>query len=333
MTDKDNPNSRERAFREERKTGLGGSDIGDMYSLGYGCARELQYEKRGVVPDFPREETSAMERGKLLEPVAIEVYRGRTGRRAVQDGELYRHDDYHWMLVHPDGMILDPKKPGAGVLEIKVLGWHSFARQKREGLEESYILQLQHSMAVTGCQWGSFGILCLEPWQFLWFDVDQDEALIARLIEDEAIFWGKVKNGPWIEKLDPKDFRCGKCPYRRTCQGEALIQAFIKDDGADLPRDDSLAEKLRAIEELDQLKDEATELLDAAKVELKKLLGDRPGAIMPGYRVYFREYKEERWETAAMTARFKKDAMFKNLMEQYRKTGVKRPLRYYPTGD
>ena len=345
----------EKELQAERSTGLGGSDIGAMYSLGYGCVRALMYEKRGTPVDYPKEETGPMERGKLLEPVAVELYRRRTGRSVDCGPAPIRRKDAPWMLVHPDGIITEtcgrgpieatssatknlfdassPRPRGPGILETKVLGPWSFRRQKREGLSEEYILQLQHAMAVTGWTWGSFGILCLEPWDFLWFDINRDDELIARLIEDEAEFWSKVQNGPWVEKLDPKDPRCGKCPWRRTCQGEILFEAPPADERLELPRDESLLEKVRELDQRKQLVKEAEELEAEASEDLKAALGDRPGAIMPGYRVYFREYSETRLDTAGINAQAKKDPLFRSLIEKFKKTSVRRPLRVYATGD
>ena len=320
-------------LQAERRTGLGGSHIAAMYSIGYGCARALQYDRRGTPEDYPKEETAEMERGRLLEPIALEVYKLRTGRSAKPDGSLYRHPDHPWMVVRPDGWTGKQGAEIGGVLEFKVLGQWSFRRQKRQGLEEAYILQMQHAMCVLDAKGGSVGILCLEPWQFIWFDVERNEEFIRRLIEDEAEFWSKVQNGPWVEKLNPKDPRCGKCPWRRTCQGEILFEAPPQDERLELPRDESLLEKVRELDQRKQLKKEAEELEEEASTELKALLGDRPGAVMSGYRVYYREHPEERWDTSALNAKCKTDPLFKSLVGRYKKPGTKRPLRLYATGD
>src|SRR5438876_7558414 len=229
-------------FHEARKAGLGGSDIGAMYSLSYGCARALQYDKRDVPQDYQKDETPAMERGTMLQAPTIELYRRRTGRKVLtHEPMLYRmHPEHSHMLVHLDGLVVEaPPHKGMGVLECEVLSQFNFRKQKRDGLDLAYILQVQHALAVTDLTWGSYAILCPDPWELIWFDVERDQSLIDKLIEDEATFWASVQNGPYKDRLDPKDRRCGVCPWRRTCQGEALVTVASKEDSADLPRDES----------------------------------------------------------------------------------------------
>src|ERR1041384_8849475 len=129
---------KEKQFQDERRAGLGGSDAGAMYSIGYGCARALQYEKRGVEADYQKDETAAMERGKLLEPIVVDLYRQRTGRRVITHAPLlYRVPPIHaHMLVHLDGLVVEGEgHEGMGALEAKVLSQFNFRKQKRDGLD------------------------------------------------------------------------------------------------------------------------------------------------------------------------------------------------------
>jgi predicted phage-related endonuclease len=251
---------------------------------------------------------------------------------------MYRvHPIHKYMLVHLDGLIVAAEgryHDSMGVLEAKVLSQFNFRKQKREGLDMSYILQVQHALAVTGLSWGSYAILCPDPWELVWFDVQRDDALISKLIEDEGDFWRTIENGPYKDRLDPKDRRCGVCPWRRTCQGEALVSVTAsKEDGVELPRDESLLSLVREVQELKALESEAAELAEEKVGELKNQLGSRPGVIVPGARVYFREQVQERWDTKALNSQMKSDAMFRSLLEKYKTKSSMRPLRIYSTGD
>jgi predicted phage-related endonuclease len=327
----------EKRFQEERRAGLGGSDPGAMYSLGYGCGRALQYDKRGVEADYQKDETAAMERGKMLEPVVVELYRQRTGRKVITSAPmLYRtHPEHSYMLVHLDGLIHEAAgHSGMGVLEAKVLSQFNFRKQRRDGLDMSYILQVQHALAVTGLSWGSYAILCPDPWELIWFDVDRDNSLIAKLIEDEAEFWASVQNGPYKDRLDAKDRRCGVCPWRKTCQGSAFVGVVSKEDQkAELPVDESLTSLVREVQEVKAITAEAEALEEEKVNELKAKLDSRPGVIVPGARVYYRAHDEHPFDAKALNSAMEADAMFKALLEKYKKTVIKRPLRIYSTGD
>ncbi len=179
----------ERQFQEERKNGLGSSDCPGVYSIGYHCGRALQYDKRDVPQDYPKDETAAMERGTMLQAPTIDLYRKRTGRKVITHAPMLHrtHTLYPHMLVHVDGLIVEALgHTGMGVLEAKVLSNFNFRKQRRDGLDLAYILQVQHALAVTGLTWGSYAILCPDPWELIWFDVERDQSLIDKLIEDEG---------------------------------------------------------------------------------------------------------------------------------------------------
>jgi predicted phage-related endonuclease len=74
--------ARREAFLQERKKGVGGSDVASVFNEGYGCRLRLWREKRGEVPDYPREENDAMLIGTALEPIAAMKYE-REARRTV----------------------------------------------------------------------------------------------------------------------------------------------------------------------------------------------------------------------------------------------------------
>ena len=316
-------------FLEDRKGSIGASEAGAVYNLGYGCSRRVCYDKRGEPRDFPDAETAAQERGNMLEPVARAMYEKRSGRAVKLVSQA--HDPAHpWMSVHMDGATTAPTKEGHGYVELKVLHWSQFKKIKREGQKEEYILQLQHGIAVTGWQWGSFGILCPEPWDFLWFDIDRDQALIDTLTADEEELWRKVEHGPLPDPLDPTDRRCHECPWRKTCHGDALLNVIPKDErSAELPEDNSLGALVVAYEEAKQLEADAAEIKDEAHAALAEAIGDRPGAAGEGYRIYYREFPIERWETKALNAEMKSNPVFAALMKNYKRVTSQRPLKVY----
>ena len=291
----------EQAFSDELRSGIGGSRVGAIYNLDFGCKKAAWFDFRSVPQDFKKELTPELERGKLIEPIIRQLYEKNTGRK-VKLMPMARSKQYPHMMVHVDGETTSPQHEGPGYAEFKCVNRHVLKRFEKDGLRESYILQIQHGMAVKGYQWGSFGILCLDPWKFAWFDVQRDEELIQRLIVDEEKFWIQVLNGPTPEALpEVKDKRCSGCPWRRTCRGEAMISGpdSAKGEG-ELVSDETLTPLVREVIETGELVAEASEMQEEAKNILKAAIGDRYGVIVPGYRAYYPTSMVERWDTKAL---------------------------------
>lgn len=89
-----------------------------------------------------------MERGMALEPDAYAAYEAETGR-LVQSVGFVMHDD---LLTgcSPDGLTFE------GVIEIKCPKAATHLEYLRDGLPGKYLLQIQHSLWITGAAWGDF---------------------------------------------------------------------------------------------------------------------------------------------------------------------------------
>lgn len=272
------PTEREQ-FLEERKKGVGGSDIASVLNEGYGCRLRLWNQKRGIESDYPPEENDAMSLGQFLEPFFADKYFRVTGR--ILSIPLVRHMDEHpELFVHADRMVWNGNthSDDRGVLEIKSLGRATFWKTKREGLADDYSLQLQHAMLVTDATWGSFAIGSRDSGELLWWDVMRDEKLIDRILVEALRFWVQVENGPAPAKLDPDDKRCQQCGYRERCHGDGFIGIAAPPE---YEQDDSLAPLVAEYLERRALRKEASELFDETKEELAARMGQR-GKVMAG---------------------------------------------------
>lgn len=292
--------SQEAAFQDERRSGIGGSDVGALYNLDMGCRRRLFYDKTGQPVDFKKEETPEMERGIIMEHVCRMIYEKRTGRK-VKLMPLARHSDFLQMIVHVDGETEAPNKEGPGYAEFKVVNRFVMQKFLKSGVRDSYILQLQHGMVVKDYRWGSFGILCLDPWRFEWFDVDEDRELQTKLIFDEQQAWMEIKSGTVPDPLEKiTDSRCAKCAYRRTCRGQELSAAVPTDDKGEIVSRPDLSPLVQECVELGELKDQATELAEDARKALKTAIGEAYGLTVPGYRCLYPTSFPERWDGPAL---------------------------------
>lgn len=306
--------------KRERHTGIGGSDAQHLFSEPpYGCERKMWYEKTQHEADHPMVESGAMTRGNKLEDLTADEYKEATGRRIVRRIKTIRHKQYPYMMAHVDRLIQkDPR--GVGILECKTVGREIYFQIMRDGLPLSNALQLQWCMAVTGYTWGAFAILWAEDWKFIHFEVQRDEKLIKHLTDAAHKFWRRVENGPPPERLDPKDKRCKKCPFRTTCQGEALL-ASVQTENGEIQTDYSLDGMVAEFIRYKDIVEEATVLMDGAKERLKEAIGDRPVVDTHGYRLHFKPYESSRFDTR----RFRKE--HPATAKKYTTVSVYRPLK------
>lgn len=339
-------------LHSERKGVIGGSDVGSIYDLDWGCKRRLWYEKSGIAPDFEEKERPEFERGKYMERVVAEIYADKT-QRIVELAPRISHPKYPWMIVHMDRIVKAPEKIGKGYLEIKVVNYRTFKKFMKEGLHGSYILQGQHGLGVTGYHWGSYAILCLEPWLFKYFDFERDEELIATIIEREAQFMSDVQNKAEYVRLAPTDHRCHVCQWRHSCQAEALNGVVPSGDieGELIERPELLpiAAELRELDQMlgdtEALYNEANTAMEQAIEALAKVdeAGNKtypPGIKFPGLGVTHRIQPKgsRKWDQPALWGLYDKASdNLKRLLGKYcndGKTGrpPKAHLKHYWNG-
>lgn len=257
-------------FLEERRSGVGGSDVHDLFSLEpYGCRRQLYYEKTGQKPDYEKVVTGPMRRGLKLEQVAAEEYAIETGRQLMTTG-LRRHPKDPRLIVHVDRFIKDQER-GWGTLEIKTVNREIWFRIKKDGFPDSAVLQLQHALGITNHTWGAVAIFWADGWEFMHADIERDDRTI-KLIQDEAkSFWSEVERRTPPAQLDPSDKRCAKCIFKLTCH--ELFE--LSESDPLLEFDPELAGAAKEYLEAKELVTQAEHLKDEAAAELKAKLGDR----------------------------------------------------------
>jgi predicted phage-related endonuclease len=315
------------------ETGIGASECHHLFDLEpYGCRRHLWYTKTRATPDFIFHGNTDTKRGTFLEPHVAELYKQATGR-GLRQTRCWRHKRMPSWICHPDRIINRPKDnhtKGPGILEIKCPSVRSFVKIRREGLPANWILQLQHSLGVSGLKWGAYAVFSAELWELIQFDAERDNELIATIERRVDDFDRIVQHGPAPERLPASDKRCRSCPFRTQCQGDALLDALAKDDGrfepGDLPRDYALEQATRDVIEAKRLKQDAEEVEEAAKAILAEKMGDRVALeTAPGVKVYYRPHEMSKLDAVAL----RKD--HPEVAEKYERRSVVRSLRVYGT--
>lgn len=180
-----------------RRLGIGGSDAAAVMGVSpWKSTYALWAEKAGVAPVID-EETDAMRWGKRLEGVIAEEYGDVTKRKVRLNGagglQLIQHPGRPYMLGTIDADVVSDHRPDPGILEVKTTGAHR-AEEWEEAAPLLYQVQLQHYMACTGRQWGSFAVL-IGGQKFHWYDVERNDKFIASLEARCEWFWGLVEKG------------------------------------------------------------------------------------------------------------------------------------------
>lgn len=132
-------------FLKDRKTGIGGSDIGAILGENeHKLAYEVYLDK--VEENEVEISNESIVWGKLLEDPIAARYQELTGRQVFVTG-LFRHKEHPFLIAHPD-RIIPQEKMG---LEIKTAGYHSRALWGEVGTQQiplHYYLQIAHYMFV-----------------------------------------------------------------------------------------------------------------------------------------------------------------------------------------
>jgi putative phage-type endonuclease len=175
-----------------RKHGIGSSDAGASVGLNpYKSRLELWLEKTGRDANLPKvdpkDDTTPMFWGSMLEHIVAAQYAKRTGCKVRRINAVLQHPDAdkNFMLANIDREVIGSDE--VQILECKTAGMNG-ARLWREGVPEYVQLQVQHQLAVTGKRAADVAVLiCGQDLQI--HRIHRDEALITNLVELERQFW------------------------------------------------------------------------------------------------------------------------------------------------
>jgi putative phage-type endonuclease len=264
----------EKQFEEERRSGIGGSDIPVILGVSpFGrTVMDVAREKLGLA--LPIVATAPMRRGRILEPIAAKEYTLDTERKLATGEVFIRHPEKKYMIAHVDAKIL---RDGVwdGILEIKIPNIQTYLRYKREGLGDYIQLQLQHYLGVTGQAWGSMYIWNPEIFSGFHVDVKRDDALIDLIFNKAGEFWDYIQRG----QLPPETGQPITDNLPSINAGELTSMEGV-------PAWVSCANDLRLAAEL---RDEAEAIYERAKEKIIELMGPLDAVEGAGVRVYHRE--------------------------------------------
>jgi putative phage-type endonuclease len=177
-----------------RKGGIGSSDAASAVGLNPYCSQlELWLNKTGRDAGLPKvdpkDQTTPMYWGTLLESIVAAHYTMRTGHKVRRINAVLQHPTEPWMLANLDREVIGT--PEVQILECKTAGING-ARLWKEGVPEYIQLQVMHQLAVTGKQTADVAVL-IGGQDLQIHRIERDDTMIARLMALERQFWRYVE--------------------------------------------------------------------------------------------------------------------------------------------
>jgi putative phage-type endonuclease len=184
---------------EQRRKGLGGSDIAAMMGLSPWKSRfQLWQDKKGIIPHTS--ESEVMEWGKRMEPTLRQFYADQTGRPVRVANEILYHQQYPIFFANPDGLT-DCRR----IVEMKVArhpsGW---GQPGTSEVPDNYALQVQHYMFVTGFEVADVVVTIGGGYPRI-YTVPADKEIHAVILEEGLKFWKQVEENIAPEPISYTD--------------------------------------------------------------------------------------------------------------------------------
>ena len=289
-----------------RNSGIGGSDAAVIAGLNrWKSPYQLWLEKTGQVEPEDLSNNEYVYWGTVLEQVVANRFTELTGLKVKKCGTL-QSLDYPFMIANVDRLVVGEK---AG-LECKTANGFKAKEWEGDNVPDSYYLQCQHYMAVTGCE--KWYIACLIGGNhFVWKEIPRNEEDITALIEAEKAFWEDNVKGGIMPDVDGS----------KSCS-QALAERFPGGvtDSITLPKEAD--ELLAEIDELNEAADRIKDQIESKKNGIKLMLGDHENAYAGDRKIT--------WKTQAgrVTVDSKKlKAEMPDVYEKYSKQG--NPIRVF----
>jgi len=238
------------------------------------------------------ETTPPMQRGLLLEPVALKLLQQQrpdwqitwNGRGGELDGHYYR-DSEHRIGATPDCFAID-ERGRKGALQIKTVDRFTFKKKwfsdnDVEGADGELMPPLWAAVQVlveahlTGAEWAAVAPLVIGSGldQHI-IEVPIHAGVIERVQKCVADFWRRVAEN------DPPDADYGR-------DGKIVAQLYGEENGLeiDLSRDNRIPAICDRREELLAIRLAANKELDEIKCELRDKLGPHSSGYAQGWRI------------------------------------------------
>ncbi|WP_110954749.1 YqaJ viral recombinase family nuclease [Anaerosinus massiliensis] len=287
-----------------RKLGIGGSDIGAILGINnWKSAIDIWMDKTDQSEDG--EQSEAAYWGNMLEELVAKEFEIRTAEegnpiKVRRCNAILQHPEIPYMLANVDRLIV-----GQDVgLECKTTSAYNNSEWEDDKLPDSYYLQCQHYMAVTGYKSWYIAVL-IGGQKFKYKLVERDEEMIKIIFERAAEFWKHVEN-----KTMPSVNGTEACTA-------ALKKLFPEGNGNSIELPDTADIYIKQYEQADFEERAAKERKTEAQNTLQNMLGENESGTIAGRLV--------NWKTTKGRSTFDSKTFGKaypDLCKQYTNDGV-----------
>lgn len=288
----------------ERQKGIGGSDVGAILGLNkYKTAFEVYLEKTEPILNIGEQSESAYW-GDQFEEVVAKEFEKRTGKKVRRDRRHFQNKKYPFMIANIDRRVVGENS----ILECKTANQYLAKEWEEEEVPASYLVQVQHYLAVTGATKGYIAVL-IGGQKFIWKEVERDDELIEYIIEAEKEFWEMVqdKTPPALDGSSAAEKWVNE-KYKKVNEGE-VIQL-----------DSSWKDLLKKRVELKEYKDSVDKEIKEIDNQLKQNIKHAEYANAPGYSISYKSVSQKRLDGPKIKS------LLKDEYENYLKETISRRL-------
>lgn len=232
--------------------------------------------KAGLISE-DAEETAPMRRGRLLEPVALQLLAEERPDWKIERGTAYYRDPVARIGATPDAFARDPARSNFGIVQVKTVEPSIFRKKWKNADGETEVplwiaIQALIECELTGASWAcvaplviGFGVE-IEP-----IEIPLHSGLMPELRERVAAFWRNVDAGI---APDPDFGRDAEiiAKLNRDCDGSSIDLSNDNRIRSMLDEDADLASKIKDL----------TEQRKAIKAETLAKIGPAATAIVDG---------------------------------------------------
>ena len=287
----------------ERKSGIGGSDIGAILGLNkWTSPLDVYLDKTGQADGPDLSDNEAVHFGNVLEDTIAQEYARRTGCKVRRRNQRFTHPDHEWMAANIDRSVDGERM----ILECKNSSqWMagSWGESGTDEVPESYLVQVAWYMAILGYDRANLAAL-IGGNNLRIYEFDRDLELESLLIDRSREFWFH-------------NVLAGVAPAP-SCKRD-LDTLYAMDNGEAMLADQTTEARVRELSDLRAKIKEWEKQADTLKFDIQAAMGSSATLLLgedgsplatwkspkPGRRLQGKRLKEERpdiWERYAPVA-------------------------------
>lgn len=184
MTNKSTLEMTHDEWLQDRRKGIGGSDVATILGLNkWKSPYQLWMEKTGQV-EIDHSDSEPAYWGNVLEEVVAKEFQERTGKKVRRRNQVFEHPLHPFLRANIDRDVVGEN----AILECKTANAYLMKDWEGDEIPMSYLCQIQHYMNVLNRQYAYIAVL-IGGQKFVWKKVERDQELIDLLTETLVEFW------------------------------------------------------------------------------------------------------------------------------------------------